>query len=152
MLSLQVSGLTSGATTATAGVQVRFLADHHLALEIHRLGGSQKLEGSKTELGFGFNARCVDIVGVVDLASTDETEVIVTSGRFLLLLPSSHIIFSISNKITPVYAIGDLQVHWKTVKDITFKHCVNCILTHCEPGNKLWFGSRGVMLKPRRCR
>lgn len=103
MLSLQVSGLTSGATTATAGVDVSGLADHHLALEIHRVGGSQKLEGSKAELGNGVDARCEDLVGVVYWASTDETEVTVTSSHFLLLLPSSDIIFSIFNRITPVY-------------------------------------------------
>lgn len=97
VLILQVSGLTSAATTATAGVGVSGLADQHLALEIHRLGGSQKLEGFKTEAGVVVEARCVDLVGAVCSASTGETEVIV-----ILLLPSSHLILSISNKITPV--------------------------------------------------
>lgn len=103
MLSLQVSGLPSAATTATAGVAVSGLADQHLALEIHRLGGSQKLEGFKTEAGVVFEARCVDLVGAVCTASTGETEVIVTSCRFVLLLPSSHLISSISKRRTPVY-------------------------------------------------
>lgn len=73
VLSLQVSGLTSAATTATAGVGVGGLADQHLALEVHRLGGSQKLEGFKTEAGVIVEARCVDLVGAVYGASTDET-------------------------------------------------------------------------------
>lgn len=100
VLTLQVSGLPSAATTATAGGAVSGLADQHLALEIHRLGGSQKLEGLKTETGVVVEARCVDLVGAVCGASTGETEVIVTSCRFLLLLPSSHLILSIPNRIT----------------------------------------------------
>lgn len=65
MLSLQVSDLTSAATTATAGVGVGGLADQHLALQIHRLGGSQEPEGFKTEAGVVVEARCVDLVGAV---------------------------------------------------------------------------------------
>lgn len=97
MLNLQVSGLTAAATTTTAGVGVSGLADYHLALQIHRLCGSQKLEAFKTEAGVVVEARHVDLVCVVCSASTDERVDIVTSCCFLLLLPSSHLILSISN-------------------------------------------------------
>lgn len=76
MLRLQVSGLTSLATTATARIGVTVLADQHLALKIHRLAGSEKLEGSKTEAGVVFEARCVDSISAVCRASTGETQVV----------------------------------------------------------------------------
>lgn len=81
VLRLQVSGLTSDATTATARVGVTVLADQHLALKIHRLASSQKLEGSKTEAGVVFEARCVDSISAVCSASKGETEVVTSCCR-----------------------------------------------------------------------
>lgn len=88
VLSLQVSGLTSAAATATAGVGVAGLADQHLALQIHRLGGSQKLEGFETEAGVVVEAGCVGLVGAVCAAPADGSEVIVTSCPFQQNNPS----------------------------------------------------------------
>lgn len=81
VLRLQVSGLTFHATMATARVGVTVLADQHLALKVHRLAGSQKLEGSKTEAGVVFEARCVDLISAVCCTSTGETEVVTSCCR-----------------------------------------------------------------------
>lgn len=94
VLTLQVSGLPSAATTATAGGAVSGLADQHLALEIHRLGGSQKLEGLKTEAGVVVEARCVDLVGAVCGASTGKKR----GHCYLLLFPSAAAIQSFNIK------------------------------------------------------
>lgn len=95
VLGGQVSGLTSAATTATARVAVTVLADQHLALKIHRLAGSQKLEGSKSKAGVVFQAVCVDLVSAVCGASTDETEVVMScccqkGPNFSTLVPSNR--------------------------------------------------------------
>lgn len=79
VLSPQLSPPAPAAAAATAGVGVGGLADQHLALKIHRLAGSQELEGFKTEAGVVVEAGRVDPVGAVRAASADGSEVIVTS-------------------------------------------------------------------------
>lgn len=55
---------------------VRGWAYQDLALDVHRLCGSQELEGLKCETGIGSGARDVVVVGVVCRASKGETETV----------------------------------------------------------------------------
>lgn len=64
------------AATAAAGIVVGGLAYQDLALDVHRLCGSQELEGLKCETGEGIGARAVGPVGVVHRTSKGETETV----------------------------------------------------------------------------
>lgn len=70
----QVSGHTFLAATAAAGIVVRGWAYQDLALDVHWLCGSQKLEGLKCETGIGTGASDVGLVGVVHGTSKGETD------------------------------------------------------------------------------
>ena len=72
----QVSGRTSVAATAAAGIVVGGLAYQDLALDVHRLCGSQELEGLKCEAGVVPGARDVVAIGVVHSTAKSEAEVV----------------------------------------------------------------------------
>lgn len=72
----QVSGHTFVAATTAAGIVVRGLAYQDLALDVHRLCGSQELEGLKCETGIGSGASDVAPVGVVHGTAKGETETV----------------------------------------------------------------------------
>lgn len=68
----QVSGHTFAAATTAAGIVVRGGTYQHLALDVHRLCGSQELEGFKCESGVSTAASDVGVVGVVHRTSVGE--------------------------------------------------------------------------------
>lgn len=72
----QVSGCTSAAAAAAAGIVVRGWACQDLALDVHRLCGSQELEGLKFETGIRAGASAVGVVGAVHSTSKGETETV----------------------------------------------------------------------------
>lgn len=79
----------------TAGVVVRGWAYQDLALDVHRLCGSQELEGLKCETGKGMGATVVNLVGVVHSTSTGETLTALVDSpteqkREEVLYPGSH--------------------------------------------------------------
>lgn len=61
----QGPGPTAAAPPPAPGVVVEGGADHHLALQVHRLVGAQELEGFEPEAGVGLGAGGVGVVGVV---------------------------------------------------------------------------------------
>ena len=71
----QVSGHTRSAVRriVAAGIAVRGWAYQDLALDVHRLCGSQELEGPKCETGIGTEASVVGPEGAVHGTSGGET-------------------------------------------------------------------------------
>ena len=65
MCGTQVPGSPSAATPAAAGVAITGLTYQNLALHIHSLRGSQKLEGFECEPGIGAGASGIGSVGAV---------------------------------------------------------------------------------------
>lgn len=65
MFGPQVPGFPSAATPAAAGIAITGLTYENLALHIHRLCGTQKLEGFKPETGIGAGASDIGPVGAV---------------------------------------------------------------------------------------
>jgi hypothetical protein len=63
-------GPTPAAAPAAAGVGGGGGADHHLALQVHRLVGPKELEGPEGEAGVALGARVVGLVGAVYAASS----------------------------------------------------------------------------------
>lgn len=92
----QVSGLPFAAATAAAWIVVRGLAYQDLALDVHRLCGSQELEGLECETGIAMGTSHVGLVGVVHTASKGETETVLqdyTSTMNMQGLASTQYLF-----------------------------------------------------------
>lgn len=77
----QVSGRTSVAAPAAPRVVVGRLAYQDLALDVHRLCGSQELEGLESEAGISTGAGGVGLVGVVHRTAESKRDTCV-SGEY----------------------------------------------------------------------